>query len=84
MSLLCNQSGENNKSNRILLRDIFSSLMYLAKQNIVILGSKENDGNCIELMELRSNEIPELKNILFEYADPSIRQRHMLSRDIQN
>ena len=31
VSLLCDQSGENNKSNRILLRDIFSSLMYLAK-----------------------------------------------------
>ena len=66
------------------MRDILSSLMYLAKQNIAILGSKENDGNCIELMELRSNEIPELKSIIFAYAAPSIRQRNMLSIDIHN
>ena len=55
---------------------MFSSLMYLAKQNIAILGSKENGGNCIELLE-QSNEIPKLKSILFKYAYPSIRKRHM-------
>ena len=29
--LLCYQSAENNKTNQICLRDIFSSLIYLAK-----------------------------------------------------
>ena len=58
--------------------------MYLAKQNISILRSKENYGNFIELLERRSNEIPELKIILFKYVDPSTIQRHMLSRDIKN
>ena len=52
--------------------------MYVEKQTIAILGSKENDGNFIELLELRLNEIPELKSILFKYSDPSTRQRHML------
>ena len=42
--LLCDQSAENNKANQICLRAIFSSLMYLAKQIIAILGSKENGG----------------------------------------
>ena len=48
------------------------------------MGCKENDGNFIKLLELRSNEIPELKSILFKYDDPSTRQLYILSRDIQN
>ena len=45
-------------------QDTFCSL-------IAILGSKESGGNFIKLLELRSNEIPELKSIIFKYADPS-------------
>ena len=76
--LLCDQSTEYNKENQICLRAIFSSVLYLSKQNIAILGSKENRVNFIELLlELRSNEIPELKSILNKYADPSTRKQHI-------
>lgn len=63
--------------NRVALRAICSSLMYLSKQGLSIQGDKDSEGNFMELLRLRSAKIPVLKIWL-------LRSKNYTSHDIRN
>lgn len=65
--------------NRVALATIFSTLNFLAQQGLAIRGAGGGqESNYIQLLQIRSNDIPELK----EYLTAS--GRKWLSADIQN
>ncbi|KAJ8880922.1 hypothetical protein PR048_017395 [Dryococelus australis] len=56
---------------------IVSSIEFLATRGIALRGKQEKEGNLYELLELRGNEIPDIKDWLSK-------QHNWLSHDIQN
>lgn len=63
--------------NRLVLRAIFTSLQYLAKQGLPIQGADDSKGNFKELLALRCEDIPALRS----WSNRSITYT---SHDIQN
>ena len=64
-------------SARIALKAMFTTLQYLAKQGISIRGHDHGSGNYMELLAVRSHDIPELKDFL-------LRSKPMTGWMIQN
>ncbi|KAJ8884975.1 hypothetical protein PR048_011171 [Dryococelus australis] len=56
---------------------IFSSIKFLATHGLTLRNKQEKEGNLYELLELRGNEIPDVKDWLYK-------QHNWLSHDIQN
>ena len=70
------QLKKEQQHHRNMLLVQLSSLRYLTKQGLAIRGHEEKDGNLIQLLECRSEKIPELHDWL-------TRQKY-LSHDIVN
>ena len=56
------QANKNHAENRDLLMKQLSSLQFLLRQGLAIRGHKETEGNLIQLLELRSEDILVLKS----------------------
>ena len=70
------QVQKNQAENRGLLLKQLSSLQFLLRQSSAIRGHKETEGNLIQLLKLRSEDMPSLKSWLQE--------RHYLSHQVVN
>ena len=70
------QAKKTYTENRCMLMKQLSSLRFLLRQGLAIRGHAENDGNLVQLLKLRSNDCPELKNWLDN--------KRYLSHDIVN
>ena len=70
------QAQKDQAERRNLLLKQLSSLQYLLRQGLAIRGHKESEGNLIQLLELRSEEVPGLKTCL--------RKRRYLSHQVVN
>ena len=86
------QREDEVKLNRLHLSKVIETLAFLAKQNIAIRGHMEdrhticetsysNWGNFLELLHLRSKDLPWFKE---KFEDLTNRHRHWLSPEIQN
>jgi len=58
---LSSQVAASQKTARQALRAIVTSLQYLAAQGLAICSNSDKDGNLAQLLNLRANDIPELK-----------------------
>lgn len=76
MEQVMSQVQKNQAENRGLLLKQLSSLQFLLRQGLAIRGHKETEGNLIQLLKLRSEDMPSLKSWLQE--------RHYLSHQVVN
>ena len=60
---------KSQKEVQIALLLIISSVRFLARQGLAFRGHKENEGNFWQLLKLRANECPQLKQFLFRKAN---------------
>jgi hypothetical protein len=77
ISLLSEQTLSVQIQNQIALKTIITSALYLARQGIAFRAHDINEGNFIQLLRLRENDIPELKLFLKH-------KKSYNSSDIQN
>ena len=87
-SKLNSQIADGQKMAREALQVIFTSLRFLATQNIAIQGSTHNSGNFLELLKLRCDDRPSLKAWIAKrnnYTSDTIQNEilEMLAHDIQ-
>ena len=73
-ALLSQQAMNDQKLHREMLIKQLSSLQYLLRQGVPIRGHDEMDGNLTQLLQLRSNDCPEISNWISErkYFSPDI------------
>ena len=73
-ALLSKQAMNDQKLHREMLIKQLSSLQYLLRQGVPIRGHDEMDGNLMQLLQLRSNDCPEISNWISErkYFSPDI------------
>ena len=64
ISQLSSQAKQDQKQNRDMLLKQLSSLRYLLRQGLAIRGHSDNEGNIIQLLLLRCEDIPQLKQWL--------------------
>lgn len=76
-SLVSKQAKLDQEKNCRALESIVTSVLFLARQGLAFRGSENDGGNFNELLRLRENDIPELKNFLQ-------RKKSFTSSDIQN
>ena len=65
-ALLSKQAMNDQKLHREMLIKQLSSLRYLLRQGVPIRGHDEMDGNLMQLLQLRSNDCPEISNWISE------------------
>ena len=73
-ALLSKQAMAEQKVHREVLLKQLSSLKYLLRQGLAIRGHEEMEGNLLQLLQLRSDDCPELKTWVSEhkYFSPDI------------
>ena len=76
IALLSSEARRTQAIHRSMLLKQLSSLKFLLRQGLSSRGHKESEGNFIQLIELQSNNCPELKQWLLS--------NHYLSHDIVN
>lgn len=81
------QKATEQAKSRVALTALFSTIKFLARQGIALRGHESIEGNYMQLLLLRSNEIPELKNWLarttnYTSSDSQNEMLAMLSHDI--
>ena len=54
----------NMKSNRKCLINIIETLLYLARQGVALRGHVDIESNFMQLLELRANDVPQLRDWL--------------------
>jgi hypothetical protein len=87
-STLSSQLADRQKMAREALTVIFTSLKFLASQNIAIRGARHDGGNFIELLKLRCDDKPCLKSWLSQrnnWMSDTIQNEilQMLAHDVQ-
>ena len=73
---LSTQASRTQATNRSMLLKELSSLQFLLRQGLAIRGHKKSEGNLVQLLELRSNDCPDLQLWL--------KNHHSLSHNIVN
>ena len=58
---LSNSITQQQSAAKVALKAMFTSMKYLAKQGLSIRGHAHDDGNFMELLALRAEDIPQLK-----------------------
>ena len=78
-ALLCKQAISDQKVHREMLLKQLSSLKYLLRQGMAIRGHSEMEGNLIQLLLLRSDDIPELRTWVGDkkYFSPEIQNEQI-------
>jgi hypothetical protein len=75
-SQLFTQIAANKQTNFSCLRAIFESAIFLCRQGLPFQGHCAQDGNFFQLLMLRSNDVPELRQWL-------LKRDNWLSHDVQ-
>ena len=70
------EAAKTRAENRAMLLKVLSSLKFLLRQGLAIRGHKENEGNLLQLLHLRSNDSSQLAKWL--------KNQHYLSPEIMN
>ena len=70
------QMKKNQQLHRSMLLKQLSSLRYLARQGLAVRGHEQIEGNLIQLLLLRREDYPELKQW--------VKEKHYLSSEILN
>ena len=65
-SQLATQHDVEQKSARTCLLKIISTIKYLARQGLPLRGHEESDGNFMQLLHLRSEDLPVLSDVVRE------------------
>ena len=81
------QKATEQANARVALMALFTTVQFLARKGIAVRGHETDDGNYMQLLHLRSQDIPELKNWLTrgtKYTAPESQNEMllMLSNDV--
>ena len=84
VSLLNKQVADEQLRSQRCLSVIFTTLKYIGRQGIAVRGHDYDEGNFIELLRTRANDVPDMKMWLSKLDNTSAKKKHLLSPDIQN
>jgi hypothetical protein len=71
------QKANEQRSARVALLSLFSTIQFLARQGIAMRGQDSHAGNYWQLLKLRSQDIPELKIFLTRTTNFTSRKARM-------
>ena len=78
---ICTQKATEQANARVALMALFTTIKFLARQGIALRGHKSHSGNYMQLLQVRSHDIPELKHWLTratKYTSPETQNEMLL------